>query len=127
VITANQLIAHMVGDYIIQSDWMANNKTKWSLACFLHVITYALPFLFFRPSLLSLTVIVGTHFIIDRWWLARFIVWLKNAPYPRSKTWQECSVTGYPPETPAWLAVWLMIIADNIMHILINGLALRYL
>ncbi len=33
----------------------------------------------------------------------------------------------YPPDRPPWLAVWLLIIADNVMHVLINGLALRYL
>jgi hypothetical protein len=50
MITANQLVAHAVGDYILQSDWMANEKTKRSLAALLHVMTYALPFLFF-PSI----------------------------------------------------------------------------
>jgi hypothetical protein len=42
-------------------------------------------------------------------------------------SWNECKATGYSPATPAWLAVWLLIIADNIMHVLINGLALKYL
>ena len=27
----------------------------------------------------------------------------------------------------AFLAVWLLIIADNVMHVVINGLAIRYL
>lgn len=29
--TADQLVAHAVGDYIIQSDWMAENKRKDSV------------------------------------------------------------------------------------------------
>lgn len=127
MITADQLIAHGVGDYILQSDWAATNKTKQSLACAVHVITYAIPFLFLRPSLLALAVIIGTHFIIDRWRLARYVVWAKNWPYPESRPWAECKATGYPDDRPAWLAVWLLIIADNLMHILINGLALKYL
>jgi hypothetical protein len=27
---------------------------------------------------------------------------------------------------PAWLAIWLMIIADNTMHIICNAAALRW-
>jgi hypothetical protein len=127
MITADQLLAHAVGDYVIQSDWMANEKTKRSLACFAHVISYALPFLLLRPSLLALAVIVGSHFVIDRWRLARYVCWAKNWPWPGSKPWADCVGTGYPSERPPWLATWLLIIADNIMHVAINGAALRWL
>lgn len=147
MITADQLLCHAIGDYVLQSDWMANEKTKKSFAALCHVLTYALPFLFLRPSWLALSVVVSTHFVIDRWRLARYVVWAKNfigprrmvyaadrdglqMPYAglrRNNPWRDCLATGYPPNTPAWLSVWLMIIADNIMHVLINGLALCYL
>jgi len=153
VITADQLLAHAIGDYILQSDWMATEKTKKSIAALAHAATYGLPFLFFRPSWKAYAVIAGTHFVIDRWRLARFVVWIKNFLGPRQACllpsdgvsaksyrdyamigrirhnypWSECRGTGYPPTTPAWLAVWLLIIADNIMHVVINGLALKYL
>lgn len=129
MITGDQLICHAVGDYVLQSDWMANEKTKRSVAALCHVLTYALPFLFLRPSWLALSVIVSTHLVIDRWRVARFVVWAKNflAPFDETETWAVCAATGYPPDRPAWLSVWLMIIADNIMHVLINGLALKYL
>lgn len=127
MITADQLVAHAVGDYVLQSDWMANEKTKRSVAALAHVLTYALPFLLLRPSIAALAVIVGTHFVIDRWRLARYVVWVKNFLGPGNPSWRACSGTGYPPGRPAWLAVWLLIIADNVMHVLINGAALRYL
>lgn len=135
MISADQLLAHAIGDYILQSDWMANEKTKKSIAALAHVTTYGLPFLFLRPSWKAYAVIVGTHFVIDRWRLARFLVALKNilgnarlGTMPIPKAWATLNpATGYPAETPAWLSVWLLIIADNIMHVLINGLALRYL
>lgn len=79
MITADQLLAHAVGDYILQSDWMANEKTKKSIAALAHIATYGLPFLLLRPSWTAYAVIVGTHFIIDRWRLARFVVALKNS------------------------------------------------
>lgn len=122
--TADQLVAHAVGDYVLQSHWMATEKVRRSVAAIAHVATYGLPFLFLRPSLLAFSVIVATHFAIDRWRLARHVVWAKNhlAPVGPPHT-----ATGYPPETPDWLAVWLLIVADNVMHVLINGAALAWL
>lgn len=127
MITADQLVAHAVGDYVLQSDWMASNKTNRSTAALAHVVAYSLPFLFLRPSLAALAVMAGTHFVIDRWRLARYVVWAKNWPWPGSAPWADCAATGYPSARPAWLSVWLMIICDNLMHVLINGAALKWL
>lgn len=121
--TASQLVAHAVGDYLLQSDWMAKEKTKQSLPAVIHAATYTAPFLFFRPSVKQLSLIAGSHYLIDRYRLARHVCWAKNqiSPAPR----REMTATGYPRETPDWMAVWLLIIADNILHVLINGLSLR--
>lgn len=126
MITADQLVVHAIGDYLLQSDWMATNKTKEHVPALAHAVVYSLPFLAFGPSLVAWTVIFGTHFLIDRYRLARYIVWAKNWLGP-NRPWAECSGTGYPADRPAWLAVWLLIIADNVLHVLINGAALRYL
>lgn len=121
MITADQLVAHLVGDYIIQSDWMANEKTKRSFAAAVHAITYALPFLFITTGVAALAVIISTHFVIDRWRLARYVCWVKNGCKG------PITATGYSEDKPAWLAVWLLIIADNTMHIVINGAAIAWL
>lgn len=149
------LVAHLVGDYIMQSDWMASEKTQKSIAALCHVITYTLPFLFITHSLAALAVIAGTHFVIDRWRLARYICWIKNWMDPQAIQWGwklalwlgnpemdrfdydlfklrhppslAETTTGYGPEKPAWMAVWLLIITDNTMHLICNGLALHYL
>lgn len=118
--TADQLVAHLVGDYILQSHWMATEKTKRSAAAALHAVCYSLPFVFIA-SIPALWVIAVSHFVIDRWRIARFVVWAKNGcrgPF---------TATGYPGDTPPWLAVWLLIIADNTLHILVNGAAIRWL
>lgn len=125
--TVDQLVAHAVGDYVLQSEWMAREKTKRSLAAFVHVAFYVLPFLFITQNPYTLAVIGGTHFIIDRWYLARYVAWLKNRPWPGSAPWSECEETGFHPDTQPWIAAWLVIIIDNIMHILINGLAIAYI
>lgn len=141
--TADQLVAHAIGDYIIQSDWMASNKTKASIAAAVHAITYLIPFLFLTQSLTALAFIGGTHFVIDRWRLARYLCWAKNwvgipdtineyggptADWSTiNKPWRECKATGYSPDKPAWMATWLLIIADNICHVALNALALKYM
>lgn len=139
-----QLLLHLIGDYVTQSDWMARMKTKQYFPAFVHATIYALPFLLLRPSGTAFAAILGTHFLIDRFALARYVVWAKNAllsprvPYydldgkayfirdPRLE-WRSCKITGYPADTPIWLATWLTIIADNTLHLTINYLALRFL
>lgn len=124
--TAEQLVAHAVGDYLLQSHWQATEKTRRSLAAVVHAVCYTLPFLFLTRSPAALFAIAATHFAIDRWRLARYVVWAKNWLAPvRNQPWNECTATGYPPDVPPWLAVWLMIIADNTLHVVGNGIALR--
>lgn len=125
--TADQLVAHAVGDYILQSDWMVREKTHRALAAFVHCVFYTLPFLFITLNPSALAVIAVGHFVLDRWYVARYVVWLKNRPWPGSLPWSECTETGYPPDTPPWMARWLLIIVDNILHVLINGVAIYYL
>lgn len=145
MITADQILAHLVGDYVLQSDWMATQKVSRGsrrlvgigfVAAAVHAFTYSLLFILFRPSIAAWLVILLSHFFIDRYRLARYLVYAKNflAPvyWTRLKLtdhlpWAECSATGYPPERPIWLSVWLLIIADNVCHLVCNGLALKFL
>lgn len=46
-----QLLLHLIGDYLLQSGWMAANKAKSHIAAFVHALVYSLPFLLLRPSL----------------------------------------------------------------------------
>lgn len=165
-----QLLAHLWGDYILQSHWMALNKTRNTLVAWSHALLYTLPFLLLtgkapKPALAGVVILVS-HFAIDRYALARYVVWAKNwlGPLPRMETldeakrrWRElgcvnsqieaeshlvnadrrwldcnlefaeCRASGYPSEVPEWLATWLLIIADNTLHLTINYVALRWL
>lgn len=126
MLTVDQLACHAIGDIILQSDWMALNKTKRSWPCIAHVVTYTLPFLALAPSLRALAIIAGTHFLIDRFRLIRFVIYAKNFMAPRREwlPWSMCFQTGYDLSRPQWVTLWLMIIADNTCHVLINGWAL---
>lgn len=129
MITADQLVAHAVGDYLLQSHWMANEKTRDSRAAGAHAVCYSVPFAFLTDSWVAVAVIIGTHFLVDRYRLARHVVWAKNWWFDFSNGWRfpPITPTGYPLDAPPWLAVWLLIIADNVIHVLINGAALRWL
>ncbi len=128
-----QLLLHLVGDYILQSDWMAMKKNQQNLPCLIHCILYTLPFLLITHSLTALLIIFGTHFIIDRFAVAKFIIYAKNhlAPKFEYHPWFSCKGTGYndqhqdlPGSRPAFLTVWLYIITDNTLHLICNHLAL---
>jgi hypothetical protein len=126
---AEAILAHLVGDYLLQSHWMATEKTKRWWPAIVHAVTYGLPYLVLTRSVPALAVIVGTHAVIDHYRLARHFSWAKNLVGPRGHNppWRDCKTTGYPEDTPIWLAVWLMIISDNTIHLLINVAALRWL
>lgn len=123
------VLAHLAGDYLIQSHWMATKKTEQWLPAVVHGVTYTLPYALVTQSPWALLVIGGTHIIIDRFRLARHLVWLKNQIGPKSArfSWSSAKGTGYPADTPPWLSVWLMIIADNTIHLLINTAAILWL
>ena len=91
-----QLLCHLFGDYFLQSDWMAMNKSKRSLPCLVHVCLYTLPFLLLTHSWKALLIIAGTHFVIDRFGVVRYFIWLKNHIGPKGfPPWKLCSRTGY--------------------------------
>jgi hypothetical protein len=134
--TADQLVAHAVGDYLLQSDWMATEKTRRHVAAAVHALVYTLPFVLLTRSPAALAFVAATHFAIDRWRLARYVCWAKNVLRPGfgnetlatlAADWHRCAATGYAPDRPAWLTTWLLIIADNVLHACCNAAALRWL
>lgn len=114
------IIAHLWGDYILQSDWMAQNKTSSWVAAIVHGLMYSLPFILLDPSLTAYLTILTTHIIIDRFRLTRYISWARNG-------YKDLTGTGYSATMPAGLAMALMIIVDNTVHLTVNAFALTYL
>lgn len=133
----NQLLAHLIGDYFLQSDYCALNKTKRHFPCFLHCVLYTLPFLFLTQNFWALFLIFFTHFIEDRWSLIKYVIWFKNHINPKLSyySFDKCSVTGYYDTwlnenyeaRPKFITTWLYIISDNAYHLLCNFLILKYL
>lgn len=116
------LLLHFVGDYLLQTTWMATEKTKKHLPALVHASVYSLPFLFIADFKFWLIIWI-THFFIDRYRLAIYWIKLINRN-PDSNNY------GYDENTPVWLSTWLLFITDNTWHILINSvciyLSLKY-
>lgn len=140
------LLAHLVGDYVIQNHWMANKKTENFWVAVLHATLYTLPFLLITQSSRALFWIWLTHLIIDHFRLAKYWCsfwgvgqegwvigsWMRIRGFvlDDEKVWWERrkghSKRALDP-APPFLAVWLLILVDNTAHLTLNFLALRFL
>jgi hypothetical protein len=114
------IIGHLVGDYLLQNDWMANGKKTWngSRQCDVHCLLWTLSVMFFAEwfttfnrSMAIFAVLFWTHYIQDRtqiigWWM-RLIRQHKFAEPP--------------------CAPWSIIVVDNVWHIVTLWAVWRFL
>lgn len=104
------LIGHLIGDFLLQTSWMAKNKaTKW-LPLLVHVAVYTVVvsvFGFFSGglSLAAIALIIISHIVLDRRTFVAF--WVRRVQ------------TAKGPEQ-----AWLGIVADQIFHIIILAIAI---
>lgn len=96
------IYAHLIGDYLLQNDWMALNKKNNSRICAIHVLSYMIPFTFYGFEWWQLSLIGIQHFLQDR---TNFVVWLMKAKGSEKFATGPCSP-------------WSIIVTDNIIHIL---------
>lgn len=117
-----QLLAHLVGDYVLQSQPMADRKLtdlRWAL---IHATVYTLPFLLLTRDPWRLAVILGTHALIDRYQIAARWVAFYGTGTRATGIWRRWNVSTEP--VPPFLGVWLVIIVDNTLHMCINAAVL---
>lgn len=97
------IIGHLVGDYLLQNDWMALNKKKRSFPCFVHCFLWSLSVVTFAQwNGIAFGVLFATHFIQDRTQIIKF--WMTRIN--RQPKFAE------PPMAP-----WSIIVVDNVWHI----------
>ena len=95
------VLAHFIGDFLLQNDWMAIGKKRSSLICTVHVFFYMLPFLFVDLNGFQFLLIAIQHWIQDR---TRFVGWY-------------CSVFGlFQSELNQKTLPWGHFIVDQIFH-----------
>lgn len=133
------LVGHLVGDYLLQNDWMALNKKRQVWPCVVHCLIWTICVCLFSgwgtrawlscvqlaadPSLTGLAthwnwthwivpgLLFGTHFIQDHTSIIRQYMTLIG---------QEAFATGA-------CAPWSIIVVDNVWHILTLWLIWSYL
>ena len=96
------LYAHMIGDFILQSDWMAKGKKVNSWICAVHIFFYMTPFVFTGLPWVALAIIAVQHFIQDR---TNFVSW-------------SMILLGKPTFSQPPFAPWSIILMDQLYHIL---------
>ena len=110
-----QLISHLFGDFVFQNDWMAINKNKYTskgwLACFIHCLVYSL-FFFGQATFIQLGFIFLSHFLIDKFSLA--------------KKWTELFKVGARMPRDFWLYTYLIFMVDQSFHLAGNYIILKY-
>ncbi|WP_223642381.1 DUF3307 domain-containing protein [Planococcus sp. 4-30] len=104
------LIGHLIGDFLLQTSWMAKHKAvKW-LPLLTHVSIYTAVIAVFGLlsgglSLPALAIIFFGHIILDR---KTFVLF-----------WVQRVQTAKGPEK-----VWLSIVADQIFHLILLAIAI---
>lgn len=109
------LVAHIIGDYYLQDEEMANLKKFKIKGVFKHSIFYSIPyvaiFIFFEKSygLTSLLVLLGlSHFIID------------TIKYYSYKTYLRIFITeDKKNKMKKYIKPWVIYVLDQVVHIIV--------
>ena len=108
------LLGHLIGDYLLQSDWMALNKkkrgSKGFLPCIIHCILWTLSvYIFtvgFKVNITIFILLFLSHYILDRTNIVKYIINKTIMPNP---------------------TMWKIIIVDNTLHLLFAYFILKLL
>lgn len=107
------IIGHLVGDYLLQNDWMALNKKARVLPCVIHCFLWATAVCLFAGwGLAAWCVLFGTHYFQDNTDVVQFWMTCINR--------QQKFLTG--PCAP-----WSGIVVDNVWHIVTIWSVWRFL
>lgn len=107
------IIGHLVGDYLIQNDWMALNKKKQSINCIVHVTLWTLSVCFFTG-----------------WWTLPVIAILWVTHYAQDSTniiSRYMTAIGQRQFANGPCAPWSIIVVDNVWHILALWVVWRFM
>jgi hypothetical protein len=112
------IVGHLVGDYLLQTDWMAQNKKApghpGADACLIHCVIWTFSVCLFAGwGIVAGLFLFLCHYAQDRTQLVRWWMTLR---------WKD--QTGF---MQAPLSPWSMIVVDNVWHVVQLWAAWRFL
>lgn len=118
-------LGHLIGDYLIQTKYMALNKKahgwRGHIACTLHCLTYtiAVCLMLWTSNWLVWVLVFASHWAIDR---SKFVTWWMNKI--KGLTLKRESFAG-----PSAVSVFtfVFIVVDNSFHFLSAWLIIKFL
>lgn len=111
-VLAEAIVAHLVGDFLLQNHFMAVGKKQNSLICAIHVLICGLCLLMLtKMSIEQIVVVSILHFMQDRW---SFVAW-----YMRTIGQEKFADPPFGP--------WSVIVVDQVFHLLTIMLAIRFI
>lgn len=112
------IIGHLVGDYLLQNDWMALHKKQSTFRCAIHCTLWSLSVMGFSGwssptwhSFVIYTVLFWTHFAQDR---TNIVAW-----------WMD--LIGQHQFRTGGCAPWSTIVVDNVWHIVALWMIWRFI
>lgn len=110
------IVGHLVGDYLLQNDWMAQNKKHEDLPCAVHCFLWALAVCLFAGwSWYIGFLLFWLHYIQDRtnivaWWMR--LKWKDQYRFMQCDDFDLTDMRVIP-----GLGPWSIIVVDNVWHI----------
>lgn len=106
------IVAHLVGDFLLQNDKMAANKAKSHRACLSHINAYNIPFVVLyvfgiAPWSLALP-ILAQHYVQDRY--ALHLRWMNFYGQTPPERWQTGPLCVDQAMHLAWIALVLLVV-----------------
>jgi hypothetical protein len=102
------VLAHFIGDFLLQNDWMARGKKTSNLICSVHVGLYMIPFMLVELSWIQFGLIAVQHWIQDRTSFVKW--WCKNTKSFQVEVNQKTLPWGHFVVDQVFHFVWLWVV-----------------
>ena len=128
------IVGHLVGDYLLQNDWMALNKKRkgWDgfVPCSFHAFFWTLAVCLFSGwwNLEVWGFLFFAHFFQDRtkvvgWWMQK--IGQRQFMKPDEFCWGDS--LNHDPHVRVGLGPWSVIVVDNVWHIVSLWVVWRFI
>jgi hypothetical protein len=128
---ARLLLGHLIGDYLLQNDWMALNKKKRLGVAALHSAIWTASVITLVPELLGLIPILAvfvSHLLLDATDVVdRWLHLIRGRSYARARAYTEANHPELHQRFYIAYTALVQAVADNTLHLLFLYLICRFL